>query len=585
MSDLAHSWHAMRSLSGEFAGTDRRLLVGAIASDVVARALTLVGSAAGAYLIAEALSGAGDQELTRWAVVAIGVTVPVVLAAGLHNYWAHVLSYRLLADVRIRMFDQLRALSPAFSVRQRSGDTTSAALADVELLELFTSHILPPAVVAVIVPTGTLVALGVMHPALVLAVLPFVLLTASVPAWLAGRALADGTQIRQGAADLSADVVDAAQGVREVASFGAESWLLDRLSRRQDALARATASHGQRTGIEQAMTDASLALGLAAVVLVAASLVTSGGLDAALLLPAVILAGGAFAPVVAVSRLSQELGRITAAAVRVRALLDEEPTVVDPPSPLSAPDRWEVRFDDVTFAYPTGDGEAGDRPALRGASFTVPAGRTVALVGHSGAGKSTCTHLLLRYWDPQVGRITIGGVDIRDLPQDVLRSTIAYVPQDTHLFRWTVRDNVGLADPDAEDDCVREALVTAQADEFVDAMPDGWQTPLGERGGGVSGGQRQRLAIARALVADRPVLVMDEAVSNLDGESEVAFQEALAEVTRNRTTLVVAHRPSTIRRADLVVVLCEGRVVEVGTPADLEAAQGEFARLLSSGAG
>lgn len=291
----------MRSLSvlaRELAATDRKLLVGSVA-------------------------GEDRGRLESWAVIALAVTVPVALAAGLHNYWVHVASYRLLAELRVRLYDQLRMLSPAFSVRRRSGDATSAAMADVELLELFTSHVLPPAVVAVLVPGATLVTLAVFHPLLALSLLPFLLLLASVPAWLARRALEDGARIRTGAADLSADMVDAAQGVREIASFGAGSWLLDRLETRQDTLAQATASHGRRAGLEQTATDVFLSLGTVVTLVVSASLVQAGRLGAALLLPAVVLAIGAFGPIVAVSRLAQELGRITAAAVRVHALLDE----------------------------------------------------------------------------------------------------------------------------------------------------------------------------------------------------------------------------------------------------------------------
>ena len=566
-------------LARELAATDRKLLVGAVAADVVARGLALLGAGAASYLLALALAGEEQDRLETWAIVALVVTVPVAVAAGLHNYWTHVASYRLLADLRVRLYEQIRRLSPAFSVRRRSGDTASTAMADVELLELFTSHFLPPAVVAVIVPGATLITLAVFHPLLALTLLPFLLLLASVPAWLAGRALDEGARIRAGAADLSADVVDAAQGVREIASFGAGSWLLDRLKTRQDKLARATASHGRRAGLEQAATDVFLSLGTVATLLVSAGLVEAGRLDAALLLPTVVLAMGAFVPIIATSRLGQELGRITAAAVRVRVLLDEQPPVLDTKEPVPPPHEVTIRFEDVSFAYPADETLP---TVLDQLSFTVPIGSTVALVGASGAGKTTCTYLLLRYWDPQGGRITIGDVDIRDLGQDDLRALMAHVPQDAHLFGWTVRDNIALAHPHASDTAVRDAIETAQADEFVDAMPDGDQTRLGERGSGVSAGQRQRLAIARALLADRPILVLDEAVSNLDAESERAFEDALARVAGQRTTLVIAHRPSTIRRADLAVVLADGHVVEVGPPHELETGNGELARLLAT---
>ena len=214
-------------------------------------------------------------------------------------------------------------------------------------------------------------------------------------------------------------------------------------------------------------------------------------------------------------------------------------------------------------------------------SFGIEPGEAVALVGHSGAGKSTCANLLLRLWDVQAGSVTVGGIDVRDLLQRDLRSLIAVVPQDVYLFHASVADNLRLGNPDATDDEVRRAARLAQATSFIELLPDGFDTVLGERGASISGGQRQRLAIARALLRDAPILVMDEAVANLDAESEASLREAMAEVARDRTTLLIAHRPSTIRTADRVVVLDRGRVVESGTYDELIASGGHLATLLA----
>ena len=214
-------------------------------------------------------------------------------------------------------------------------------------------------------------------------------------------------------------------------------------------------------------------------------------------------------------------------------------------------------------------------------SFGIEPGETVALVGHSGAGKSTCANLLLRLWDVQAGSVTVGGIDVRDLLQRDLRSLISVVPQDVYLFHASVADNLRLGNPDATDDEVRRAARLAQAMSFIELLPDGFDTVLGERGASISGGQRQRLAIARALLRDAPILVMDEAVANLDAESEASLREAMAEVARDRTTLLIAHRPSTIRTADRVVVLDRGRVVESGTYDELIASGGHLSTLLA----
>lgn len=219
---------------------------------------------------------------------------------------------------------------------------------------------------------------------------------------------------------------------------------------------------------------------------------------------------------------------------------------------------------------------------LHGVSFALEPGETVALVGHSGAGKSTCANLLLRLWDVKGGGITLGGHDLRQLPQSTLRDLIAYVPQDVYLFNRSVRENIRLGQATATDAQVEAAARLAQALEFIEELPDGWATLLGERGARLSGGQRQRIAIARALLKDTPILLLDEAVASLDVASEGAVQRAIQQVRQGRTTLIIAHRLTTIRTEDRIVVIEGGRVVESGTYADLVAAAGVFARLTTT---
>jgi ATP-binding cassette subfamily B protein/ATP-binding cassette subfamily C protein len=239
-----------------------------------------------------------------------------------------------------------------------------------------------------------------------------------------------------------------------------------------------------------------------------------------------------------------------------------------------------IEFRDVRFRY------GPDLPdVLHGVSFAVGVHETVALVGHSGAGKSTCANLLLRLWDPREGSVSVGGHDVRSFVQRDLRARIAVVPQDTYLFHTTVRENVRLGRDDATDAELEEAARQAQALEFIEALPDGWDTLLGERGMTLSAGQRQRIAIARALLKDAPILLMDEAVSNLDAGSEAELSRALREATSRRTTLLIAHRPSTIRLADRVIVMDAGKIVETGTFDELAAAGGTFARLLRTPSG
>jgi ABC-type multidrug transport system fused ATPase/permease subunit len=304
-------------------------------------------------------------------------------------------------------------------------------------------------------------------------------------------------------------------------------------------------------------------------------LVTAGSLDTARFPAAVVIAGAAFAPLVALTFVGGELQRIAACADRVWTILRAVPPVrFTATTEQHVPDPAVV-FDNVAFAYPS-----SERTVLDGVTFTVHPGETVALVGRSGAGKSTCAHLLQRFWDPAHGTISIGGVPLERCPEDQLRRLVCSVPQDVYLFNTSIADNIAIGKPDATRDEIRRAARLAAAEEFIDALPDGFDTVVGERATTLSGGQRQRLAIARALLRDTPIVVFDEAVSNLDTESEAAIRRGLAAVAAGRTTLVIAHRLSTIRRADRIVMLDAGRVVDTGTYDELLTRGGPFAELV-----
>jgi len=311
---------------------------------------------------------------------------------------------------------------------------------------------------------------------------------------------------------------------------------------------------------------------------VGAVLLVEGEISFAAYPPAIVLGIYAFVPLTEISVPLRLLGQIRASVIRVQTITDAPPNVEDTGRTEMAPTAaLEVRFHSVSFAY-----RDADPDALRGVSFAIPAGATVALVGHSGSGKSTCANLLMRFWDPREGSVRIDGVDTRELPVDRLRDLVALVPQDVYLFNDTVRANILLGRPDATDAEVSAAVERALVAEFVPELPDGLDTVIGERGATLSGGQRQRIAIARALLKNAPILVMDEAVSNLDTENEQALHAAMAEVRRGRTALLIAHRLSTIRGADLIVTLEDGRVAEAGRYDELVRAGGTFARLVAA---
>jgi thiol reductant ABC exporter CydC subunit len=550
---------------------------GAIGVNVGIHAFTIASAAAGAALVGRAVTGASAEELRGLIWIVVALVIPIAILGWLDMLVTHVMSFRLLHDLRIVLYERFRALAPAYLLDRRSGDIARTSMADVELLELFTSHMAPPMVAALVIPLLVSIALALIHPILALVFLPFAVAVASVPSWLLSRAQEQGDALREELGALGANVVDAVQGTREVLAAGATEVVLDRIRQQHRRIFRTSVAHGRRSGLEHASTDALVALAAIATLATAAALVLAGSMPAARFPVAIVLAVGGFAPLIAISGTFREVGQVSAAADRIQELLAAQPAVTDlVETPPEGPLVPRIAFEDVRFAY------GPDLPeVLHGAAFTIEPGETVALVGRSGAGKSTLANLLLRLWDVGDGRVTIGGHDVRSFPQRDLRALMAVVPQDVYLFHTTVRENIRLGRPDATDLEIEHAAELAQARAFIEALPDGWETELGERGATVSGGQRQRLAIARALLRDAPILVMDEAVSNLDAESERAMHAALMQVASGRTTLLIAHRPSTIRLADRVVVVRDGEIAEMGSYDELLAADGELANLLT----
>lgn len=561
----------------------RAMFAGGVLTNLLVHVCTFGAAVAGAVLVGKALDGAPASELKPLVWLVIGLALPIALFGWLEIVVVHVMSFRLLDDLRKELYERFRILSPAYFLSRRSGDVARASMADVELLEVFTSHLAPPLLVAFVVPVLAVIGLWMVEPVLALVVMPFVIAAASVPSWLLRRAQDEGGRLREELGELGANVVDIVQGTREVLAASAEDLILERIEAQHGRIRRTSISHGRRSGIEHAATDAITALAAIAVVTATAVLTSNGTFETSRIPVALILAAGAFAPLSSLTTTLREVGQVSAAAERIVALVQAEPVVVDRVDETASASRLpstgrplRVAFDRVRFRYGPHLPEV-----LHDVSFAIEPGETVALVGHSGAGKSTCANLLLRLWDAEEGAVTVGGADVRELLQRDLRPLIAVVPQDVYLFHTSVADNLRLGRPHATDDEVRRAARLAQATSFIELLPDGFASVLGERGASISGGQRQRLAIARALLRNAPILVMDEAVANLDAESEAALRDAMAEVARDRSTLLIAHRPSTIRTADRVVVLDHGEVVESGSYTGLMESGGHLAQLLA----
>ncbi|WP_329430482.1 thiol reductant ABC exporter subunit CydC [Streptosporangium sp. NBC_01495] len=559
-------------------GPHRPLLLTAIISGIAHHLVVLASAGVGAWVVSRAITGATPEDLGGGLIV-LGLLLPfLALTPWLESYLAHVAAFRVLADVRGRVYAAFERLAPGYLLQRRSGDLGAAAISDVEQLELWFAHTLSPLTSAATVPVAALSTLAVFHPALAAALAPALILLALLPVWLRKRAAAQGVRLRAELGEFNAEAVDTLQGLRELRTSGAGARQIDRLGEQNQRLLEAKLAHGRRSGLEHAATNAATTLGMLAVLVTAALLTSAGSLQPALFPVAVVLAATTFAPVVAVTDVARDLNLVVAAGDRIMTILNTPAPVTDRvTAPPSGPVDPHIRFEAVRFRY------APDLPeALADGTFEIAPGETVALVGHSGAGKSTCASLLMRMWDVTTGRITVGGHDIRDFPQDDLRRLITLVPQDVYLFNIPLRDNIRLGRPEATDEEVEAAARAAHAHEFVTGLPDGYDTLPGELGARLSGGQRQRIAIARALLKDAPILIMDEAVSNLDAESEQEVAAAMTAARRDRTTLVIAHRLSTIRTADRVIVLDDGRVAEAGTHAELLLTHGAYTRLLAT---
>ena len=532
----------------------------------------------GALLVGRVATGQ-PIDVFLWLLLAL---VPITAVLTWSESWmAQDLAYRLLAEMRIALYRMLDPLAPAYLQRRRSGDLISAATGDVETIKLFFAHTVTPAFVAILVPGGVLITLAVIAWPLALVLLPFLVAVALTPL-MANRAMERlGQTLRETTGQVGAFMVDSIQGLRAITAFGAGSARTAAIEENSRRLSRLQIRFLRDQALQNATIEALTGLGGLAVLTVGAGLITGGRMSRWELPLVTLLAVSAFGPISDLVRVIKEMMETLASARRYFAIEDEPVPVQDGPGadlPETAGIAGQpVALESVTFRY-----NPGDRPALEDVSFEIAAGQTVALVGRSGAGKTTAAHLLLRFWDPQEGRICIDGRDLRDFELDDLRRRVALVAQDTYLFNTTLWENLRLGRPDATDEEVLKAARLANVDEFASALPEGYDTVVGELGMQLSGGQRQRVAIARALLKDAPVLVLDEATSHLDAVNEAEVRQALDRLMAGRTTLVIAHRLSTIRHADQILVLDEGRLVEQGTHAELLARDGLYSHLIAS---
>ena len=507
-----------------------------------------------------------------------GLAAVAPLAGILHwleSWMAHDMAFRLLAEMRIDFFRKLDQLAPAYLVRRRTGDLMSVATQDIELVEYFFAHTIAPACVAILAPTVVLLVLAAHSPWLALTLLPFLAIAGLSPLAMRHRVDELGSKAREAAGELNAHAVDSVQGLTEILAFQHERQrgeALHTLGRRHIAL---RLPFFRQLTLQHSLLEVMTGLGGLAIVTVGGSLAAHGQLEAGILPLLTIVSLSAFLPVSEIAQIGRQLADTMGATRRVYAIRAEKVVVEDGPGVAVHASEAALVLQDLSFAYP-----GMHRMALSHVNLTIPSGHTVALVGTSGAGKTTTAQLLMRFWDPQAGRVLLNGHDLRQYVLDDVRARVALVAQDTYLFNDTLRRNILIANPQASEEELRQAVHHASLDDLAAALPEGLDSRVGERGMSLSGGQRQRVAIARAFLKDAPILILDEATSHLDAINERAVRDALDRLQADRTTIVIAHRLSTIRDADLIVVLDEGHVVETGTHDSLLAQGSLYAQLV-----
>ncbi|EMB43952.1 thiol reductant ABC exporter subunit CydC [Treponema denticola] len=512
----------------------------------------------GAYIASAALFKMSTGKILYLFIPLIIFIIGKGLFAFLEMYECHLVSYGVIEKIRNLLYDSISKTAPQSTGKKRSGSITSVFVEDVEATEVFYAHTAGSYIIAFVCTVLYLTALSFLSFKISAAVFAACILVAAVPYFFNPITKKIGEEIRDGLAEVNAEAVDTVQGLREILIFGKEKKYIEKVTADTLRLNKKEIRDGRFKGLHSLVINLITSAVLISTILLAHSEVIAGSLKPEMVSVVIIFSLFAFVPIMSVSVTAGAMNISNGAAKRILDILEEEPAVKDrvpyiPQNKSSV--KGNIEFKDVKFSYEKGT------EVLHGVNFTVKAGESVALTGESGAGKSTIANLLMRFYEPDSGAIYIDGKNIKDIHQNSLRDIIAYVPQDVYLFNKTIKENISLACPDASDEEIKQAAKVAMADGFIKRLEQGYDTNVGERGVQLSGGEKQRIAIARAVLKNSPILLMDEAVSNLDSESEALFRQALNNIRKNKTIITIAHRPSTIKEADRVVKIENGKIV------------------------
>ncbi len=560
--------------------TQRRWVIGGVAAGVLWTAAKISVPLLAAAAIDQGIIPGNTEAIIVSSLLIVVVGAFQAVGTGGRRYAAFRISYRVESDLRERLFAHLQKLHFAFHDRAQTGQLMARANTDIQqvntlvvLLPLFAASLLIVLVVVIIMllqsVTLALLALGA---------LPFLNIAATR---FSHRIAPVSLRLQEELGDLSGVVEETVAGVRVVKGFGAEELQARRLQAEADDVLEKALEGARLRSRFLPLVDFLPALALVAILWYGGHLVLDGELAIGDLVAFNSFILMLIWPLRMAGMLLAQASRASSSAGRIHTILSTDPEVVDPPHPTPLPPggSGELRFDGVSFAY--GDGP----PVLDGLDLVVRAGEAVAVVGPTGSGKTTIARLVSRFYDVDAGRVMLDGVDVRAVKVRELRRQVGIVFEDTFLFTDTVAENIAFADPEAPLEQVRRAAALAGADEFVTALPGGYDTVIGEQGFSLSGGQRQRIAIARAVLADPRVLILDDATSSVDPTKEHEIRAALGEVMTGRTTLIIAHRAATIALADRVVLLDGGRVVAEGTHDQLLASSAKYRSVLAQAEG